>query len=67
MRALVLALMTLALTANVAAADEGGSDVDVVPYDPGLPGESGVDVVPYDPGLPGDQAPPPAPPWEFGE
>jgi hypothetical protein len=67
MRGLVLALMTLALTANVAAADEGGSDLDVVPYDPGLPGESGVDVVPYDPGLPGDQAPPPAPPWEFGE
>jgi hypothetical protein len=51
MRALVLALMTLALTANVAAADDGGSDLNVVPYDPGLPGESGVDVVPYDPGL----------------
>ena len=62
MRALVLALMTLALTANVAAADEGGSGgLDVVPYDPGLQGESGVDVVPYDPGLPGDQAPPLAP------
>ena len=54
MRALVLALMTLALTANVAAADEGGSGLDVVPYDPGLPGESGVDVVPYDPGLSGE-------------
>ena len=64
---LVMALMILALTANVAAADEGGSGLDVVPYDPGLPGESGVDVVPYDPGLPGDQAPPPAPPWEFPE
>jgi len=52
MRALVLALMTLALTANVAAADDGGSGADVVPYDPGLPGGAGVDV-PYDPGLPG--------------
>jgi hypothetical protein len=52
-RALVLALMIFALTANVAAADEGGSDQDVVPYDPGLPG---------------DQAPPPAPPpVEFTE
>ena len=76
MRALVLGLMTLALTANVAAADEGGSGLDVVPYDPGLPGGSGVDVVPYDPGLgggsgvdvvpydpglPGDEAPPPSP------
>jgi hypothetical protein len=45
--AMVLVLMILALTANVAAADEGGSNLDVVPYDPGLPG---------------DQAPPPAPP-----
>jgi hypothetical protein len=44
---MVLVLMILALTANVAAADEGGSNLDVVPYDPGLPG---------------DQAPPPAPP-----
>ena len=67
MRALVLALMTLALTANVAAADEGGSDLDVVPYDPGLPGESGVDVVPYDPGLPGDDEAPPPPPAPFNE
>ncbi len=66
MRVLALALMTLALTANVAAADEGGSGVDVVPYDPGLQGESGVDVVPYDPGLPGDQSPPPSP-WESTE
>ncbi|MEP6694257.1 MAG: hypothetical protein ABJB39_06405 [Chloroflexota bacterium] len=53
MRAVVLALMVLALTANVAAADEGGS---------------GLDVVPYDPGLPGDQTPPPPPPeWLFSE
>jgi hypothetical protein len=42
----VLALMILALTANVAAADEGGSNLDVVPYDPGLPSSE----------------PPPAPP-----
>jgi hypothetical protein len=46
MRVLALALMVLALTANVAAADEGGSGTDVLPYDPGLP-ES-----PYDPGFP---------------
>jgi hypothetical protein len=39
MRAGVMALMVLALTANVAAADEGGSNVDSVPYDPGLPSE----------------------------
>ncbi|MDP9282946.1 MAG: hypothetical protein M3P38_12700 [Chloroflexota bacterium] len=45
--AVVLALMILALTANVAAADEGGSNLDIVPYDPGLPGE---------------EAPPPSPP-----
>ena len=36
MRVLALTLMVLALTANVAAADEGGS-IDSVPYDPGLP------------------------------
>jgi hypothetical protein len=41
-----MALMVLALTANVAAADDGG----IIP-----------DVVPYDPGLPGDQIPPPPP------
>ena len=46
MRALVLVLMTLALTANVAAADEGGSGTEVLPYDPGLPQS------PYDPGFP---------------
>ena len=52
-RAAALALMVLALTANVAAADEGGSDLDVVPYDPGLPGA---------------EASPPAPaPWPFTE
>ena len=38
MHAAVLVLMVLALTANVAAASEGGSGIDVVPYDPGLPG-----------------------------
>ena len=47
MSVLVTALMVFALTGNVAAADEGGSNLDVVPYDPGLPG---------------DEAPPPAPP-----
>jgi hypothetical protein len=47
MSVLVMALMTFAITANVAAADEGGANLDVVPYDPGLPG---------------DEAPPPAPP-----
>ena len=45
-RLIVLTFMVLALTANVAAADDGGSNLDVVPYDPGLPG---------------DDAPPPAP------
>ncbi len=47
-RVVVLALMLFALTANYAAADEGGSS----------------DVVPYDPGLPGELTPPPAPPPE---
>ena len=37
--AVVLAFMVLALSANLAAADEGGSSLDVVPYDPGLPGD----------------------------
>ena len=37
-RAVVTALVVLALTTNVAAADEG-SGIDVVPYDPGLPSE----------------------------
>ena len=45
-RVIVLAVMVCALTASVAAADDGGSNLDVVPYDPGLPG---------------DDAPPPAP------
>jgi hypothetical protein len=31
--------MVFALTANVANADDGGSTPDVVPYDPGLPGD----------------------------
>ena len=50
--AVVMTLMVLALISNVAAADEG----------------SNPDVVPYDPGLPGDQLPPlPPPPWPFTE
>jgi hypothetical protein len=44
--AIVLAFMILALSASMAAAGEGGPSLDVVPYDPGLPG---------------DQIPPPAP------
>ncbi|HEY6203226.1 MAG TPA: hypothetical protein VI056_09295 [Candidatus Limnocylindria bacterium] len=53
MGALVMTLMILALTANVAAADDGGSSLNVVPYDPGLPGA---------------EAPQPAPaPWPFTE
>jgi len=36
MRAVALALMVVALTANVAAASDGGSNLDSVPYDPGL-------------------------------
>jgi hypothetical protein len=38
MRVLALTLMVLALTANVAAADDGGF-TNMVPYDPGLPSE----------------------------
>jgi hypothetical protein len=53
MRAAALALVVLALTANVAAADEGGSDLDVVPYDPGLPGAEAL--------------PPEPAPWPFTE
>jgi hypothetical protein len=49
-RAVVLALMVLALTANVAAANEGGG--------------YGLEMVPYDPGLP-DQAPLAPPSWRF--
>jgi len=55
MRALALALMLLALTANVAAADDGGFGTDVLPYDPGLPQspyDPGFPEAPYDPGLP---------------
>jgi len=50
---IVLALMVFALTANVAAADDGGSNLDVVPYDPGLPGD--------------DAPPPPPEPWPLSE
>jgi hypothetical protein len=39
MRAVAMALLVLALAANVAAADEGGSNLDTVPYDPGFPSE----------------------------
>jgi len=47
---IVLTFMVLAFTANMAAADDGGSNLDIVPYDPGLPGDDGP--------------PPPAPvPW----
>jgi hypothetical protein len=38
-RAVVLAIMVLALTGNVAAANEGRYDRQVVPYDPGLLGD----------------------------
>ena len=51
--AVVLAFMVLALSANFAAADEGGSP--------------GLDVLPYDPGMPGDELPPLDPPWWFSE
>lgn len=37
MRAVALAVMVVALTANVAAASDGGTSSDYVPYDPGLP------------------------------
>ena len=37
MRAVALAIMVVALTANVAAAGEGRYRFDCVPYDPGLP------------------------------
>jgi len=55
MRALALALMVLALTANVATADDGGFGTDVLPFDPGLPQspfDPGFPETPYDPGLP---------------
>lgn len=35
--AVALAIMVVALTANVAAASDGDYGVDCVPYDPGLP------------------------------
>ena len=50
--AVVLALVVLAFSANLAAADQGGPRPDVVPYDPGLPG---------------DELPPLEPPWSFSE
>ena len=53
MRAVAMALLFLALAANVAAADEGGSNLETVPYDPGFPSESS-DTVPYDPGFPSE-------------
>lgn len=37
LRAVVMALAILAFAGNVAAADDGGLNLDVVPYDPGLP------------------------------
>jgi hypothetical protein len=37
MRAVALAIMVVALTANVAAAGDGEYSTDSVPYDPGLP------------------------------
>lgn len=37
MRAVALAVMVAALTANAAAASDAGSNLDRVPYDPGLP------------------------------
>jgi len=37
MRAVALAVMVLALTGNVAAANDEGKGSDCVPYDPGLP------------------------------
>jgi hypothetical protein len=47
----VLAFVILALSANLAAANEGGG--------------FGLDVVPYDPGLPSDELPPLPSPWSF--
>ena len=52
-RVIVLTFMVLAFTANMAAADDGGSNLDVVPYDPGLPGD--------------DAPPPPPAPWPLSE
>ena len=37
MRAVAMAVMVVALTANVAAASDGDYSLDSVPYDPGLP------------------------------
>jgi hypothetical protein len=46
MGAVVMVLMVLALTTNVAAANESGSRPEMVPYDPGLLGERGA-LSPY--------------------
>jgi hypothetical protein len=43
-----MAFVILSLFASVAAADEGGSDPGIVPFDPGI----------------GEQVPPPPPPPE---
>ena len=40
MRAVAVAVMVVALTANVAAANDEGTGSDCVPYDPGLPSVS---------------------------
>lgn len=45
-RAVVMALMIVALTASGAAASDGGSNVDSVPYDPGLPCSVLQDLLP---------------------
>ncbi|HUG06363.1 MAG TPA: hypothetical protein VMQ78_07470 [Candidatus Limnocylindria bacterium] len=45
-RAVVMALMIVALTASGAAASDGGSNVDSVPYDPGLPSSVLQDLLP---------------------
>jgi hypothetical protein len=34
-----MAVMVLALTANVAAANDDGANLECVPYDPGLPAD----------------------------
>jgi len=46
--AVVMVFVVLSLFASVAAADEGDSGLDVVPFDPGI----------------GEQVPPPPPPPE---
>jgi hypothetical protein len=41
MRAVAVALMVVALTADVSASSDGESSFDCVPYDPGLPSLQG--------------------------